>query len=321
MEDSNAQRQRYRVVVRGRLSERLGSAFGELELQRRAGQTVLSGNGDRERLDAVLDRLHELGLEVVSVNAERLTVKLVAALKRGDERAFAALIDDLGSSLLRVAMGYISSRAVAEEVVQETWLGGGPGTRPLRGTFLPEDLDLPDPHQHRGHARGARKTHRAVLVARRRRRGAARSRSLPPERPRALSGPLGARAHAVGDTGAGLVSAETREVVTAAIEELPDAQRTVVTLRDVEGWPSGEVCDALEISEGNQRVLLHRARTKVRAALERYYDAAELTVTPAGVTRAERWHTSPASGRATGTDVQGAGGARYRVSRRRACAA
>jgi hypothetical protein len=70
MEDSNAQRQRYRVVVRGRLSERLGSAFGELELERRAGQTVLSGSGDRERLDAVLDRLHELGLEVVSVNAE-----------------------------------------------------------------------------------------------------------------------------------------------------------------------------------------------------------------------------------------------------------
>jgi hypothetical protein len=70
MEDSNAQRQRYRVVVRGRLSERLGSAFGELELERRAGQTVLSGSGDRERLDAVLDRLHQLGLEVVSVNAE-----------------------------------------------------------------------------------------------------------------------------------------------------------------------------------------------------------------------------------------------------------
>jgi RNA polymerase sigma-70 factor (ECF subfamily) len=78
-----------------------------------------------------------------------------------------------------------------------------------------------------------------------------------------------------------LLSAETREVVMAAIEDLPPAQRTVVTLRDVEGWPAGEVCDALEISEGNQRVLLHRARTKVRAALERYYDAAELTVTPA----------------------------------------
>lgn len=69
VEDSNAQRQRYRVVVRGRLSERLGSAFGELELERRAGQTVLRGSGDRARLDAVLDRLHELGLEVVSVNA------------------------------------------------------------------------------------------------------------------------------------------------------------------------------------------------------------------------------------------------------------
>jgi hypothetical protein len=70
MEDSNAQQQRYRVVVRGRLSERLGSAFGELELEREAGQTVLSGSGDRACLETVLDRLHELGLEVVSVNAE-----------------------------------------------------------------------------------------------------------------------------------------------------------------------------------------------------------------------------------------------------------
>jgi hypothetical protein len=70
MEDSNDRQQPYRVVVRGRLSERLGSAFGDLDLERRPGKTVLSGSGDRERLDAVLDRLHELGLEVVSVNAE-----------------------------------------------------------------------------------------------------------------------------------------------------------------------------------------------------------------------------------------------------------
>jgi hypothetical protein len=70
MVDSQGTRQRYRVVVRGRLSERLGSAFGELDLERGPGETVLSGSGDRVRLEAVLDRLQALGLEVVRVNAE-----------------------------------------------------------------------------------------------------------------------------------------------------------------------------------------------------------------------------------------------------------
>ena len=67
-----------------------------------------------------------------------------------------------------------------------------------------------------------------------------------------------------------LLSGETRDVILETIKELPPAQREVITLRDVEGWPSNEVCDALEISETNQRVLLHRARAKVRAAIEGY---------------------------------------------------
>jgi RNA polymerase sigma-70 factor (ECF subfamily) len=62
-------------------------------------------------------------------------------------------------------------------------------------------------------------------------------------------------------------------VVKTAIDELPGAQRSVITLRDVRGWPADEVCAALELSEGNQRVLLHRARSHVRAALERHLDA------------------------------------------------
>jgi RNA polymerase sigma-70 factor (ECF subfamily) len=63
-----------------------------------------------------------------------------------------------------------------------------------------------------------------------------------------------------------------------AVRVLPPAQRTVITLRDIEGWPAHEVCDALGVSEGNQRVLLHRARSKVRSALEAYFGAVELTV-------------------------------------------
>ena len=67
-----------------------------------------------------------------------------------------------------------------------------------------------------------------------------------------------------------LLSDETRARIDAAIEQLPPAQRTVITLRDVEGFDSDDVCNVLEISETNQRVLLHRARSKVRAALEDY---------------------------------------------------
>jgi RNA polymerase sigma-70 factor (ECF subfamily) len=73
----------------------------------------------------------------------------------------------------------------------------------------------------------------------------------------------------------GLLAGETRDVIAAAIAELPAAQRTVIALRDVEGWSSEEVCEALEISAGNQRILLHRARSRVRSAIEDYYGAVE----------------------------------------------
>jgi RNA polymerase sigma-70 factor, ECF subfamily len=207
--------------------------------------------------------------------------ELVAALKRGDERAFAALIDDLGSSLLRVAMGYVSSRAVAEEVVQETWLGVVRGLDRFEGrsslkTWIFRILT------NTAVTRGARERRIVPFSSLADDDG----EPLDPDRFLPSDHERYPDHWALGPTPwetpeQGLLSAETREVVMAAIEELPPAQRTVVTLRDVEGWPTGEVCDALEISEGNQRVLLHRARTKVRAALERYYDAAELTVTPA----------------------------------------
>jgi RNA polymerase sigma-70 factor (ECF subfamily) len=70
-----------------------------------------------------------------------------------------------------------------------------------------------------------------------------------------------------------LLSRETLELVKLAIQELPPAQQTVISLRDIEGWDSKEVCAALDISEGNQRLLLHRARSGVRAALEGHLDA------------------------------------------------
>ena len=72
------------------------------------------------------------------------------------------------------------------------------------------------------------------------------------------------------DAGERLLSHEAQAVIVAALETLPPAQRTVMTLRDISGFTSEEVCEALEISAGNQRVLLHRARSRVRAALEDY---------------------------------------------------
>jgi RNA polymerase sigma-70 factor, ECF subfamily len=73
----------------------------------------------------------------------------------------------------------------------------------------------------------------------------------------------------------GLLAGETRAVIEAAIAALPKAQRTVISLRDIEGWSAEEVCTALEISDGNQRILLHRARTRVRARLEEHFGAVE----------------------------------------------
>jgi RNA polymerase sigma-70 factor (ECF subfamily) len=206
--------------------------------------------------------------------------ELVSALRRGDERAFETLVDAYGSSLLRVALVYVPSRAVAEEVVQETWLGALNGVDRFEGrsslkTWLFRILT------NTAQTRGARER-RCVPFSSFSDRTTEddgtpldADRFLAPEHDRSpghwAAGPT--RWETPEER---LMSGETREVILSAIEKLPPCQRAVVTLRDVEGWPSEEVCDALELTDGNQRVLLHRARTKVRAALVRHFDAVEL---------------------------------------------
>src|SRR6478672_12790759 len=194
--------------------------------------------------------------------------EIVAALRRGDETVFAMLVDAYSGGLLRMAQMYVRDRAVAEEVVQETWLAV------LRG------ID-------RFEGRSSLKTWiYRILMNTAKTRGQRESRSIPFSAAARGDEPsvdpdrfLGPDARFPGGWSLGpadwptpeeeLLSGETYQVILDAIEELPEAQRAVITLRDIEGVPAEDVAAVLEISDGNQRVLLHRARTKVRMALER----------------------------------------------------
>jgi RNA polymerase sigma-70 factor (ECF subfamily) len=197
---------------------------------------------------------------------------LVEALKRGDETAFMMLIDRYQPSMLRIARMYVSSRAVAEEVVQEAWLGV------LRGL---------DSFQGRS---SLRTWIFRILTNIAKTRGLRESRSAPfssvlpsvddepaveldrffPEGHEWAGGWARPPAPWETEPEQRLVSHETLARIGAAIDALPPTQREVIRLRDVLGWSSQEVCNALDLSETNQRVLLHRARAKVRRALEGY---------------------------------------------------
>jgi RNA polymerase sigma-70 factor, ECF subfamily len=207
---------------------------------------------------------------------------LIESLKAGDERAFASLVDEHSSALLRVARAHVSSRAVAEEVVQETWLAVIKGLDRFEGRSSLKTWIfsiLTNTAKTRGQRERRSVPFSSLNGGDSEPDGSAvdADRFFPPDHGRYPGHwSLGPAAWPTPEEG--LVSGETREVILEAIEQLPKAQRTVVTLRDVEGWPPEEVCDALGVSEGNQRVLLHRGRTKVRAALERYFGAVEVTV-------------------------------------------
>jgi RNA polymerase sigma-70 factor (ECF subfamily) len=216
-----------------------------------------------------------------SASAQPDEAGLLEALRRGDESAFAELISLYSSPLLRVAMIYTGSRAVAEEVVQETWLGvvNGLDRFECRSSLKTWIFKILTNNATTRAARERRSVPFSALAAAESEEGPSvdPDRFFPPDHDRYPG-------HwALGPTRwetpeEGLLSGEARELVLREIEQLPPAQRTVITLRDIEGWPSEEVCEALDVSEGNQRVLLHRARTKVRAALEDYFGAVEQTV-------------------------------------------
>jgi RNA polymerase sigma-70 factor (ECF subfamily) len=205
-------------------------------------------------------------MSIVLRSRRRDESALVAALRAGDERAFMQLVEEYTPGMRRLALTYVRTPALADEVVQEAWLGM------LKG------LD-------RFEGRSSLKTWIYTIVA-----NVARTRAVREAR----SIPFSSLAPAdVDDDEAAVdpdrflgegqwtrpiepwrrvLDAEARAVIDAAIARLPQQQAQVIELRDIEGWSAAEVRNVLDISETNQRVLLHRARSKVRAALEEYLD-------------------------------------------------
>jgi RNA polymerase sigma-70 factor, ECF subfamily len=213
-----------------------------------------------------------------AASSERHERELIAALRRGDERAFCALIEAYNPALRRVAMTHVPSRAVADEVVQETWLGVLRGLDRFEGRSSLKTWIfriLTNIAKTRG-ARERRSVPFSVLAAAEALEGPSvdPDRFFPPDHVLFPGGwSLAPRCWQTPEEEQ--LSAESRNVVLSAIAELPVAQRTVIGLRDIDGWPADEVCEVLGVSKGNQRVLLHRARARVRAALERYHAPVE----------------------------------------------
>jgi RNA polymerase sigma-70 factor (ECF subfamily) len=197
---------------------------------------------------------------------------LVAALRSGREDAFAWLVHRHHDALLRYARVFVRDRAVAEEVVQETWLGVIRGIGAFEGrstvrTWLFHIL------ANRARTRGERESRSvpfSALVAREIEDDAPAvdpGRFLPADAPR-WAGHWALAPQPWNAPEARMLAAETRAVIDAAIAALPPVQREVITLRDVVGMDAEEVCRLISLTDGNQRVLLHRARSRVRAALD-----------------------------------------------------
>ena len=194
---------------------------------------------------------------------------LVAALRGGEEAAFAELVDRHGASMLRAARIWVTSDAVAEEVVQETWLsvlrglGGFEGRSSLR-TWIFAILG------NCARKRGAREARSVPFASLSDEPAVGAEHFFPPDHPRwprCWSTLVDGWAAVPEER---LLSGEVRGVVRAAMAALPPSQREVMTLRDVDGWTADEVCDFLGLTSGNQRVLLHRARARVREAIQDY---------------------------------------------------
>jgi RNA polymerase sigma-70 factor (ECF subfamily) len=190
--------------------------------------------------------------------------ELLARLRAGDEAAFATLVDRHHAAMVRLARAYVATDAVAEEVAQEAWLGV------LRGVSRFEGRSSLRTWIYRIVVNQA-KTH----GARERRLSADESLSEPAVEPERFTNGAWNRPPATWSHAEHLLlAAETGAMIRDAIDGLPPLQRLVINLRDVAGLPPDEVCQLLDLTDGNQRVLLHRARSRVRSSLESYLEDA-----------------------------------------------
>ncbi len=200
---------------------------------------------------------------------------LLMRLRAGDEAAFMDLVDRYGPVMLRIALMYVRSRAVAEEVVQESWLGvlGGLDRFEGRSSLKTWILRIT---ANRARTRGQREA-RSIPVSSLGGDDVEGEPAVDPERFLGADHPQYPGGWAIpprswaGLPEERLLAAETLQQVRAAIAKLPPRQQEVILLRDIEGWEPDEVAEALDLTDGNQRVLLHRARSKVRGELENYF--------------------------------------------------
>lgn len=195
--------------------------------------------------------------------------QLVADLLAGDEEAFTALVRREHASMVRYAQQFVSSRATADEVVQDAWMGILRALRRFEGRSSLRCWMygiVANCAKSRG-IRERRSIPLSALTEEDEDDAVAADRFFGPDSPHAgrwMSPPEPWADDLI-------AQAETLAVVQAAIERLPGLRRQVISLRDVQGWSAEETCSLLGITDGNQRILLHRARSRVRADLERHF--------------------------------------------------
>jgi RNA polymerase sigma-70 factor (ECF subfamily) len=200
---------------------------------------------------------------------------LVARLRAGDEGVFARVVDQWSPAMLRLARAHVSTDASAEEVVQDAWMAvvRGIGRFEQRSSVRTWVLRIVANLAKTRGVREARAVPWSSLPAQ-----DSGGQTVDPERFRGPDDPYPRHWTVVGQPRSwhdapedAAVAAETRRRLAAALAQLPVRQRTVVSLRDVHGLSPDEVCEALQISPVNQRVLLHRGRARLRGLLEDYY--------------------------------------------------